>query len=91
MTSSRPTARSGLVEHRGDAEELVAAGADAASSGRREAWLERVDRHLATTSWDRTWRGMQRLIRGVTPTKAAADDRREQRPRSAVAEGAAHV
>jgi hypothetical protein len=28
----------------------------------KEAWLQKVDRHLASGSWDKTWGAMQKLI-----------------------------
>ena len=28
----------------------------------REPWLQRVDRHLAAGSWDRTWASMHKLM-----------------------------
>jgi hypothetical protein len=31
----------------------------------RAMWLKRVDRMLATMSWDRTWERMQAAIAGV--------------------------
>ena len=86
----KPYGENGLVEIAASAEQLVGK-AQMLMERPREAWLERVDRHLANGSWDSTWAAMQRLIRGVTLAKAAANDRREQRPRGVVAEGAAHV
>ncbi len=75
----RPYGENGLVEIAASAEEIVGQ-AQMLMERPREAWLERVDRHLAHESWDRTWAAMQRLIRDVTLAKAAANDRREQRP-----------
>ena len=31
----------------------------------KEPWLNKVDRHLAAGSWDKTWASMQRLMVGV--------------------------
>jgi hypothetical protein len=28
----------------------------------KDAWLQKVDRHLAAGSWDKTWGSMQKLI-----------------------------
>jgi glycosyltransferase involved in cell wall biosynthesis len=86
----KPYGESGLVEIAGSAEQLVGK-AEMLMKRPREEWLERVDRHLANGSWDLTWAAMQRLIRGVTLKKAAANDHRDKRARSISAEGAAHV
>jgi glycosyltransferase involved in cell wall biosynthesis len=51
----------GLVEIAGDAAEF-AKKARTLLARPRGAWLERVDRHLVTTSWDKTWAGMHELI-----------------------------
>ncbi|WP_254738060.1 glycosyltransferase family 1 protein [Alsobacter ponti] len=56
----------------------------------REAWLAKVDRHLAAGSWDKTWASMQKMMRDVVLAKSAAGERRGQRP-AATAEGAVHV
>ena len=83
----RPYGENGLVAIAANAEELVAA-AQSYMSDRPEAWQERVDRHLSTMSWDRTWRDMQRLVSGVIATKAAAG-RAVARPLAAA--GSVHV
>jgi len=51
----------GLVEIAGDAAGF-AAKAITLMQRRRDGWLARVDGHLATTSWDRTWAGMNELL-----------------------------
>jgi glycosyltransferase involved in cell wall biosynthesis len=83
----RPYGDNGLVAIAANAEELVAA-AQSYMSGRPDGWQERVDRHLSTMSWDRTWRDMQRLVSGVIATKAAAG-RAVARPLADA--GSAHV
>ncbi|HEX2431804.1 MAG TPA: glycosyltransferase family 1 protein [Aestuariivirgaceae bacterium] len=52
----------GLVEIAGDAPSIVA---KVMTLMRRpkDCWLARVDAHLATTSWDKTWAGMSELLR----------------------------
>jgi hypothetical protein len=37
----------------------------------KEAWLQRVDRHLAAGSWDKTWAGMNRLMAEILDGPAA--------------------
>ena len=83
----RPYGDNGLVAIAANAEELVAA-AQSYMSDRPDGWQERVDRHLSTMSWDRTWRDMQRLVSGVIATKAAAG-RAVARPLADA--GSAHV
>jgi glycosyltransferase involved in cell wall biosynthesis len=57
----RPYGEAGLVRIAGTAAETVAAIEELLSS-RDPAWRSAVDRHLATTSWDRTWGAMHRLL-----------------------------
>ena len=39
----------------------------------KEQWLDRVERHLAGRSWDRTWETMHALVRtGLERTETAA-------------------
>jgi glycosyltransferase involved in cell wall biosynthesis len=45
--------------------------AEALLAGQREAWRDRVDRHLASSSWDGTWQAMHALIRGRLQSSAA--------------------
>jgi UDP-galactopyranose mutase len=58
----RPFGERGLVEIAGDPASFVG---KAARLMRRpkERWLAAVDRHLATTSWDKTWARMSELVR----------------------------
>jgi glycosyltransferase involved in cell wall biosynthesis len=51
----------GLVEIAGDAAGFVSR-AVTLMQRRRDGWLARVDGHLATTSWDKTWAGMSELL-----------------------------
>jgi hypothetical protein len=51
-------------------------------------WADKVDRHLATMSWDRTWQEMHRLMAGVLAAKVPAG-RTAVRPLAEA--GAAHV
>jgi hypothetical protein len=57
----RPYGEKGLVEIATSAEEVVAKCA-AVMARPRQPWLSRVDRHLASGSWDRTWGAMSLLI-----------------------------
>jgi glycosyltransferase involved in cell wall biosynthesis len=57
----RPYGDKGLVEIAGTAEEMVAA-ADRLLRRTKGPWLERVDRFLASTSWDKTFEGMRALV-----------------------------
>ncbi len=82
-----PYGEHGLVAIAAGADDLVAA-VDAYMSGLPAEWRERVERHLATMSWDRTWRDMQRLMAGVVSGRVAAG-RSTVRP--AVSAGSAHV
>ncbi|SER65484.1 Glycosyl transferases group 1, partial [Faunimonas pinastri] len=71
----RPYGDLGLVEIAATAGEIVAradALLAAPAGDLAPDWLARVDRQLATTSWDRTWREMQRQIERVRTTKIDA-------------------
>lgn len=57
----RPYGQKGLVEIAATAEEVVRC-MEELLSGNRAGWLAKVDRHLATGSWDRTWASMHKLI-----------------------------
>jgi glycosyltransferase involved in cell wall biosynthesis len=57
----RPYGEKGLVEIAKTPLEVVRK-AEALLSRPKEPWLQRVDRHLAAGSWDRTWASMSRLI-----------------------------
>ena len=61
----RPYGEKGLVEIARDAKEVVAK-VEAIFARPKEAWLARVDRHLAAGSWDKTWASMHRLMLDVT-------------------------
>jgi len=66
-----PYGAEGLVHIASTADEFVR-GIEAALSepeSHRAGWLERVDRRLAATSWDRTWAGMDALIEGVLTSR----------------------
>ena len=69
----RPYGQQGLVEIARDAEEFVARIAELLARPKAE-WLARVDRHLASGSWDGTWAGMRRLM--GAGTKVAGPDGR---------------
>jgi glycosyltransferase involved in cell wall biosynthesis len=67
----RPYGDAGLVEIAEDAAAFVRK-AEALLKGPEPDWLNRADRHLALLSWDKTWRGMSRLIERAIP--AGTDD-----------------
>ncbi|HEY8564259.1 MAG TPA: glycosyltransferase family 1 protein [Beijerinckiaceae bacterium] len=60
----RPYGEKGLVEIAKTPLEVVrkVEGLLARSAEEREAWLAKVDRHLAAGSWDKTWASMHRLM-----------------------------
>lgn len=66
----RPYGEKGLVEIARSAEEVVAK-AEAIMARPKEAWLAKVDRHLAAGSWDKTWASMHKLMLDVTGDTAA--------------------
>jgi glycosyltransferase involved in cell wall biosynthesis len=79
----RPYGEAGLVEIAESAEKLVACAGELLLRP-REAWLRRVDSHLATMSWDRTWAAMKNEIERVmartsTRTLSAGQTREEAR------------
>jgi len=79
----RPYGEAGLVEIAENPEKLVA-GAEELLARPRDAWLRRVDTHLATMSWDRTWATMKNEIervmaRASTHTLTAGQTREEAR------------
>jgi glycosyltransferase involved in cell wall biosynthesis len=53
-----------------DAPAGFVAAIEASMSQDREAWLRSVDAHLRTVSWDRTWHGMDALLRQVDAAAA---------------------
>jgi glycosyltransferase involved in cell wall biosynthesis len=57
----RPYGDKGLVEIARTPEEVVRK-AEMLLHRPREPWLQRVDRHLAAGSWDRTWASMHKLM-----------------------------
>lgn len=67
----RPYGDAGLVEIADTAEDMVRKS-EHVMQRERGPWLERVDRHLANTSWDKTWRSMQSLIDRAAQAKTTA-------------------
>ncbi|WP_414472929.1 glycosyltransferase family 1 protein [Microvirga sp. M2] len=61
----RPYGEKGLVEIARTAEEVVAK-VETILTRPKEAWLAKVDRHLAQGSWDKTWSAMHRLMLDAT-------------------------
>ncbi|MGA0597867.1 glycosyltransferase [Enterovirga sp. CN4-39] len=57
----RPYGKKGLVEIAETKADVVAA-AERLMARPRAQWLARIDRHLATGSWDATWAAMRRLV-----------------------------
>jgi glycosyltransferase involved in cell wall biosynthesis len=79
----KPYGEAGLVEIAENPEKLVAC-AEQLLARPRDAWLRRVDDHLATMSWDRTWATMKNEIdrmmaRASTHTLTAGRTREEAR------------
>jgi glycosyltransferase involved in cell wall biosynthesis len=68
----RPYGDLGLVEIADTAEEIVAK-AEGLLQREREPWLTRVDRYLATISWDITWRNMDQIMRAAMRRPVSAD------------------
>lgn len=60
----RPYGERGLVEIAKTPLELVRK-AEALMARPKEVWLQKVDRHLAAGSWDKTWNSMHRLMVGA--------------------------
>jgi glycosyltransferase involved in cell wall biosynthesis len=67
----RPYGEKGLVEIARSAQEAVTK-AEALLARPKDAWLQRVDRHLAAGSWDKTWAAMHRLMTSAIDQPAAA-------------------
>ncbi|KLK92154.1 glycosyl transferase [Microvirga vignae] len=61
----KPYGEKGLVEIARDAEEVVAK-VETILGRPKEAWLAKVDRHLAQGSWDKTWASMHKLMLDTT-------------------------
>lgn len=57
----RPYGDKGLVEIARDAAEIVGK-IETILQRPKEAWLAKVDRHLASGSWDKTWASMHKLM-----------------------------
>lgn len=66
----RPYGEAGLV-HVADTPAAFVAAVLAAQAGVCEAWLARVDAHLAGCSWDDTWRRMHALVSRAIGARAA--------------------
>jgi UDP-galactopyranose mutase len=81
----RPYGEKGLVAI-ADTPEAFVRAAGAMLRGRPSEWLSRVDRHLATTSWDTTWRRMLDHIEQILPKPRA-----EMRAAALVNKGEARV
>ncbi len=65
----RPYYEKGLVEIAKNAEEFAEAGERILNEDDRSEWLERVDEHLSTMSWDKTWKEMEKLIEETIRSK----------------------
>ncbi|WP_457089295.1 glycosyltransferase family protein [Microvirga sp. P5_D2] len=61
----KPYGEKGLVEIARNAEEVVAK-VEMILARPKEAWLAKVDRHLAQGSWDKTWAAMHNLMQDVS-------------------------
>jgi glycosyltransferase involved in cell wall biosynthesis len=70
----RPYGEKGFVEIAATAAEVIAK-AEALLARPKDAWLQRVDRHLAAGSWDKTWAAMHRLMASAIDRPAAARQR----------------
>lgn len=57
----RPYGEKGLVEIARTAEEVVLK-TETLLHRPKDAWLQRIDRHLAAGSWDKTWASMHKLM-----------------------------
>jgi UDP-galactopyranose mutase len=70
----RPYGERGLVEIAYDAVGFISKAA-ALMQRPKQRWLAEVDRHLATTSWDKTWASMKELVRAC-PVQSGHPERR---------------
>jgi glycosyltransferase involved in cell wall biosynthesis len=70
----RPYGEKGLVEIATTAQEVVAK-AEVLLARAKGPWLQRVDRHLAAGSWDKTWAAMNRLMASALDQPATEDTR----------------
>jgi len=68
----KPYGEKGLVEIARNAEEVVAK-VETILARPKDAWLAKVDRHLAQGSWDKTWAAMHKLMLDATEGGAAGD------------------
>jgi glycosyltransferase involved in cell wall biosynthesis len=66
----RPYGDKGLVEIAGTALEVVEK-AEHLLARPKDAWLHKVDRHLASGSWDKTWTAMHRMMTNAMDRPAA--------------------
>ncbi|MCG7393615.1 glycosyltransferase family 1 protein [Microvirga sp. ACRRW] len=66
----KPYGEKGLVEIARSAEEVVAK-VEMILARPKEAWLAKVDRHLAQGSWDKTWGAMHKLMLDMTGDTAS--------------------
>lgn len=73
----RTYGKPGLVEIASDAQEAVAKG-EFLLRRPRTRWLARVDRLLAATSWDSTWRAMSRQIDLIRLRRSEVESRAPQ-------------
>jgi glycosyltransferase involved in cell wall biosynthesis len=61
----KPYGEKGLVEIAHNAEEVVSK-VESILARPKEAWLAKVDRHLAAGSWDKTWASMHKLMQDAS-------------------------
>jgi UDP-galactopyranose mutase len=67
-------AEQGLVEIASSPEEFAAALDRAVASREDAAWSAKVERKLSSTSWDRTWAGMDEKIEAARRAKSGAKE-----------------
>jgi glycosyltransferase involved in cell wall biosynthesis len=67
----RPYGEKGFVEIARAPSDIVTK-AEMLLTRSKDAWLQKVDRHLAAGSWDKTWAAMHRLMTSVIDQPAAA-------------------
>jgi len=67
-----PYGERGLVGIATTAEEMIAEAEELLSQP-KDAWLKKVDQHLAGMSWDQTWANMERLIQKACSQEAQAE------------------
>jgi glycosyltransferase involved in cell wall biosynthesis len=84
----RPYGEEGLVHIARNADEFVSAVEEAMHEQENDPqWLQRVDRFLAHSSWDRTWAGMAEVERTTQPvaTQSATAQNAKHSPESVTA------